>query len=405
MARRKALNWLVLLALMFFAVDTALYFALDYVNSTRNLFYDKTDLSRERIDAWLQNTYHPVLGWNIPKAQRNNLDTRRDQDYPAKEAYKIKAFGDSFTYGAEVDADQTYAAHIEQITGWDCLNYGVGAYGPDQALLKYRLTEVRSEYTILGILCENIGRLVSHNLALYMREWGPPKPRFVAENGTFALLENPIAEPEAAYRLLDDDFQASLKRHDYWPYFYEHKLQAPPRLQWPATLTVVKHLPFFYNRAVIEVQRRLKPTYEVEKLTYKYYHLYDDTTSEALSILKFVVDEFVAEAQARGEQPIVLVFSDQFSLDLRRNHGQNPYEPLISHLAQRGYIYIDLGAVFREEPYVEYFNFYNSHYSPLGNKRVAEEVIALIRELEAMKVPAAPDSSSRLSTTAAAQQR
>ena len=159
---------MVLIAIIGLVFDTMLYWALNQVNKTRNLFYERTDVDRDRIEFWLANSYDPVLGWDLPFDERNNLQTRRDQNYPIRKTYKIKTFGDSFTYGAEVDVEDTWQAIIEAKTGWLCLNYGVGAFGTDQAFLKYKANRVKSEYTILGILCENIGRTASLYPAFYM---------------------------------------------------------------------------------------------------------------------------------------------------------------------------------------------------------------------------------------------
>ncbi len=374
--------WLMLFGGMVVIMDTALYFTLHQLNKSRNIFYASRTITEEQLQKFLDERFHPVLGWDIARSERNALGARGPREYPEKQRYKIKVFGDSFTYGAEVAPEETFEAVLERQRGWECLNYGVGAYGTDQAFLKYQLTQVPTEYTVLGVLCENIGRVVSFYPAWYMRFWAPPKPRFFLSGDSLRLMPSPITSPEAARALLDPGYIESLRAYDYWPSFYEDRLHAPARLVWPASYTILGHLDFFLSRARLEIERRAAPTWDIEKQTYKYYHLYEGQ-SEALRILTGIIDKFIALAQSRGEVPIILLFADQYSLDLMRKYDRNPYRPLSDHVRKTGVAYLDLGAVFIRENYGRYFNYYNSHYSPEGNKRVAEELGKLIAGLEA----------------------
>jgi len=384
MMKKKLIFWVLLIVMMVLVLDTMLYWAMYKVNTTRNLFYERTDIDKERIAFWLQNSYDPFLGWDLPFDERNNLNTRRNEDYPIQDSYKIKTFGDSFTYGAEVEVKDTWQAIVEARTGWNCLNYGVGAFGTDQAFLKYKSNHIKTEYTVLGILCENIGRTASIYPAFYMRAWAPPKPRFVMKNHAVELIENPISAPDSAFRLLDNGFVERLKKYDYWPYYYEDVLHAPAKLVWPALYTIFSHLPFFFERAQIEFKRKFNPSYEIDIQSYKYCHLYEQP-SEIFEVFTYLIGEFVALCQERGEHPIILVFPDQFSIDLMKKYNKNPYQPLVDFLNDRQYDFLDFGSMFVNEKYVSYYNTYNSHYSPLGNSRVANELIAFLRKLDSEK--------------------
>jgi len=385
MTIKKIAFWMLLIMIVSLIVDTMFYFTMSTINKKRKLFY-RVDITRERIEFWLRNSYNPILGWDLPVAERNNLGARRNKDYPMKEVYKLKAFGDSFTYGAEVENNDTWESVVEIKTGWDCLNYGVGAFGTDQAFLKYKMNNIKTEYTVLGILCENIGRVASIYPALYMREWTPPKPRFIMQGDTIRLIANPISNPDSAFNLLDKTYIQRLKKLDYWPYYYKRTLEAPGKLAWPALYTILGHLPFFFERAQIELERIFCPSYETEIQSYKYFHLYENP-NEIFKVLNSVIDQFVALSRKRHEHPIILVFPDQVSLDLIRKYGKNPYQPLIDFLNGRGYDFLDFGGLFFNGNYVLYYNSYNSHFSPYGNSRVADELITLIRELDTKKLP------------------
>ena len=88
------------------------------------------------------------LGWCVrPLAEHpsrrihvNARGLRGVRDYderPAAGMLRLACFGDSFTFGDEVDDDLTFEAFLERIApSVEALNFGVPAYGTDQALLR-----------------------------------------------------------------------------------------------------------------------------------------------------------------------------------------------------------------------------------------------------------------------------
>ena len=368
---------LALLAAALLAADSLLYLGLRRLDASR-IFYDRSEVTPHRLDYWLANTYDPELGWDLGRGSKNSLDASRRADPPPQPGYKIKAFGDSFTFGSDVGDQETWPAVIEREAGWICLNYGVPGHGPDQALIKYRRTSVPTEFTILGLGQENIGRVVNIYRAFYMEDWGPPKPRFFLEGDSLRLEPNPVPTPQDARRLLDPVFVDSLRRRDYWPRHNEETLGAPRRLEWPAAWTILRHAPFVTGRAWLEVRRRLHPSYQDEVRRFKPYHLYEPS-SEAFQILGRVVDEFAALCRRRGEQPLVVVFPMQHTVELMRDYGRCVYEPLARRLRDRGIPHLDLGPLFVREEFAAYYLEHNGHLSPAGNQRVGREIIHHLR--------------------------
>ena len=366
---------LALLAAALLVADGLLYLGLRAADTSR-IFYDRSAaVDRHRLEYWARTSFDPELGWDIGAGTKNNLGATRHQgDYPPLPRYKLKAFGDSFTFGSDVGQAQTWSVILEAHTGWHCLNYGVPGYGTDQAFLKYRRTKAPTEWTILAIQQENIARLVNVYRAFYMEDWGPPKPRFLLDGPGLRLEPNPIARPEEALRLLDPAFVERLRGLDYWAYYNEQVLGAPRRLRWPASLTILRHAPFFLKRAALEWRVRRHPTYEDEVRRFKLYHLYEEST-EAFQILCRIIDQFVVLAGERGERPLVLVFPMQHTVDLMKTYNRSVYEPLVRRLRDRSIPHIDYGPIFAREHYQGYYQGYNGHLSPAGNDRVAREII------------------------------
>jgi hypothetical protein len=382
--KKRLVFTLALLFLVWLVCDTAGYFLLRWVGSQYRIFWDDAALpSRAHIEAFAEQSYHPRLGWDIPHRKKGPLGGRASRPYQKDSIMKIKAFGDSFTFCEDVEDDQTWTHAIEEKTGWDCPNFGVPGYGTDQALLKYLDSEVPSEYTVLGIFDEDIARLMIRFKAFYQRESAvATKPRFrFAEDGSLALVENPFPRAAELEKLRDRNFLESVKATDYWAGYYSRK-GAPPRLLWPATRTVVGHLPFFWEYGKVFLSNKLSPSLESRKAVWKYHHLYEPG-SDGLRLMNAIVDEFVKTAHARREHPIVIIFPNFDSVALQVEFGHCPYETLRTHLSDIGVTRMDLADVFIGTHYEQYYLPSNGrHLNPAGNRLVAEKVIELIQQLD-----------------------
>jgi hypothetical protein len=116
---------------------------------------------------------------------------------------RIALIGDSFTFGLEVPYEQTWGHQLERSLGPDfqVLNFGVDGHGVDQAFLRYR-RDVRSwqpEVVILGIITDDLRRTmcVYGFLCFPTSEIPFPKPRFVLNADTLALLNQPLLSPDS----------------------------------------------------------------------------------------------------------------------------------------------------------------------------------------------------------------
>jgi hypothetical protein len=142
--------------------------------------------------------HDPDLGWDTPRHVRGARDYSIDKP---DGVFRVLAIGDSYTYGAEVGDDDTYSHRLETLLrSGEVINFGVRAYGIDQAVLKYL----------------KYGRAYRPDV-LVVAIWGPDylrvpltfyrfaKPLFVLDPTTRALTvtDTPIPPPEEMYRRLD----------------------------------------------------------------------------------------------------------------------------------------------------------------------------------------------------------
>src|SRR5688572_10524848 len=381
--KRRVVFGLVTAVAVWLIVDTGAYFFLNWISTRFGIFYGLRAPTDDEIRAFTEIGFHPVFGWDLRKTvARGPLGEKKGHDYALQPRYKAKAFGDSFVEGVR-NPKNSFEYSVEELTGWQCLNFGVSGYGPDQATLKYQANTVSTEYAILGMLDENIGRVVNRLRGFYtLEESYRTKPRYVVgEAGVVTLLPNPISNPGDLEKLKDPAYVDELRRDDYWSKYYEG-LNAPYELRWPATAVLVPHADFFALQGLRLAQHAIRPTYESSLWRSRHYHLYDEK-SEGIAIMRHVVDEFAAAARAKGETPIILVFAAGETMEIMAEFHRKPYQPLVDHLGRTGVEFIDVGEVFlKEKDFKRFYINGDGHLNEIGNRRVAEEIVRLIRVLD-----------------------
>ncbi|MFG0317475.1 MAG: hypothetical protein ACF8XB_09390, partial [Planctomycetota bacterium JB042] len=158
-----------------------------------------------RFDAELGWEPDPATGAYGPLGERL---APVDDDPPT--ARRLAVFGGSFTHGDEVDADEAWPAVIDRMRDdWDVLNLGVGAYGPDQAFLRWRRLKDRldADEVWLGVMPAAAPRVVTvYRPALRHHDGSISfKPRFVVvDGGALRLVANPARPLADVARLVDD---------------------------------------------------------------------------------------------------------------------------------------------------------------------------------------------------------
>lgn len=149
--------------------------------------------------------YHPRLGWTnvagyrsdhrVPfDVQINGQGLRADRDYlPEASAgtCRIAVFGDSCTFGEEVDGDQTVPYFLEQcLENGEVLNFGVHGYGLGQMVL--RMEEEVAAFAPDLVLF--IVLLPSDLTRDAVPEFIHAKPSFAVEEGELVIHNVPVPE-------------------------------------------------------------------------------------------------------------------------------------------------------------------------------------------------------------------
>ena len=102
------------------------------------------------------------------------------------------AFGDSFTYGEEIQIHETWEDQASFLLNCKISNYGVGGFGTDQAYLLYQDIKPQSPLVFIGLYPEMMKRNQAASWIFYGSQKDRPlKPYFYIENNSINLVTLP----------------------------------------------------------------------------------------------------------------------------------------------------------------------------------------------------------------------
>jgi hypothetical protein len=319
----------------------------------------------------------PDLGWTIrengaapPLYRANAQGIRADREYADRVPdglVRIATFGDSFTHASQVGNADTWEERLmERLPAVEVLNFGVGGFALDQAYLRYLRDGSRFQpgVVLIGFMSENIRRSVNVFRPFYNTASSPfSKPRFtLGRDGGLDLLDNPL-RTDGDYRELLDHPERVLPRLGEHDYYFRERYRTG-RLDRLAMVRLGKMIAWWARTN--------------EPLGTDFY----DPRSEAFQVTSALFDRFHAEVESRGSTAVILVFPDQFDVASQWKGRPPAYRSLLDHFEVRRYRFLDLQSAFAEEDEPDSLNqlFRKMHYSPLGNRLVAERVAAYLTQ-------------------------
>ena len=166
----------------------------DYLENQNQTIYDQTFYIYDEILGWSfrPNTTINTVIWQPFTTNSAGLRSQREYSQrPPSDTLRIALFGDSFTAGDEVSDDETWGHQLEIKLNQagirtEVLNFGVTAYGMDQAFLRWQKIgrDYAPDMVIFGFQPENLNRNVNIFSMLYFGRHPPfSKPRFVLDAG------------------------------------------------------------------------------------------------------------------------------------------------------------------------------------------------------------------------------
>lgn len=320
--------------------------------------------------------HDPMLGWPAPsKAKdegRDAVGARLSPSHPDRTgpAPLISCYGDSFTWSAEVGDADAWPEVLGTLLGVRVDNFGVGGYGSDQALLRWRRnveTGVdNAPVVILAHLSENILRNLNQFRGLiYAGNGGLGfKPRFILDDaGGLTLIPLPLPAPQDYDRFIRDP-GAFLSNETFKPGSGEGAR--------------IARFPFSFSAAWSLTHPRFQAYFSGSP---HYMRFYDPAhPAQGTRLTASILETFWREATEAGRIGVPVIIPTGLDIEYFREHQTWPYAPLVEELTRRSVPVLDLGptleAQMRPEELSHFFakGITSSHFSERGYRLVAEAI-------------------------------
>ncbi len=355
------------------------------------------NFDKAKFKKYLSNSYSKKFGW-IRKSNLVGYDKLNDKKIKfiidkkgfrkpknQKKMGKIASFGGSFVFGRQVENHQTWQEQITKNKNYNILNYGIGNYGTDQAILRYKYTKFSKETKIilLGIVPEHICRIQSEWKHFF--EFGNIhgfKPKFYLKKNKIYLKKNPLNKKIKLSKITqiiekckksDRFYKEKFKKNIFqFPYFFSFLKNFKFNLK-------IFYLYFFFGNKKIIKDLFLK---EVMKRNIVEAHkYYNENYSRELFIN--LIKYFVKIAKKRKQVPYLIIFPQK--IDIIEDKTNKKYIDFFKNYMSKEIKTLDLTGFFRNKKLELFFTnkYYGGHLNPKGNKYVAK-IIA--KFLEKMKV-------------------
>lgn len=275
--------------------------------------------AREEIQAMLDSpTFDPDLGWTKQPPADN---------YAIGKNVLAQAYGDSFTL-SQMGHGGTWEDYFEVFTGHEILNFGVGGYGLDQAVLAFEKwgAAYPGRIALLGLYHQMYRRAHSHHSFYYFHNgesWRYVfKPMLFRTGGGYELLRPPCRDAACLEAALFDEghpIRRTLAAHDHW---YRQNA-ARPAPGFPRTIAFARAIP-----------EALAVAAEGGRRDYFF------VTEDSLDLVMALVGRFVHTAEERHMTPVMLLIYAASDLEIMRR-GVRWDDPLRARLDAAGIASID----------------------------------------------------------------
>lgn len=303
----------------------------------------------------------PLVGWKLRTdlSDDNDLYTtspegwRSGRNVAARTAppeKRVALVGDSFTFAEDVVFADSWGHMLDEKLGESTLvmNFGVPAFGVDQAYLKYEHTarQFNPDVVILGVFPDDLERGMTV-YPLIRRPWWQnqfSKPRVLVADGGIEIVNSPTLSPQEIFaRESITDLPYLQYDRGYHAFHW--------RQRWYHASYLVK---FFMSR----FQRWEDPA-----------PVNSDAAMAALNLA--VVREFIASVSRAGGQPIVTYMPSRRDVEHYDSGANNP--SIAKQMLVDGAVpHVDLTPCVAPIPPDErYMLGGNGHYSPRANDAIS----------------------------------
>ena len=289
---------------------------------------------------------------------------------------RIALFGDSFTEGAEVTFEDTWGYQLQ--TGLrskginaEVLNFGVSAYGMDQAFLRWEKTgrHYLPDVVVFGFQSSNIKRNMNLFRGFLYSDSGVlfTKPRFVLESGQLRLINVPTVPPEQLVN--------TLKNMEEWEL-----------AQYESFYTPTEPEPGVWRRSRLLSSLFPSPSQsQSEEVDLGGYSARGEQGQLALAI----INAFRKDVESTGGTFLVVHLPSKDTLRSSAAGNRLPYAGLLNAMREDNLVVDPADKLIERSRQSDLDSlFASSHYSPEANQTVAEVLgEALLDQKAASEVP------------------
>ena len=355
-------------------------------------------LDKKGLEKFFEHGYDQELGWvrkpntsheEIGKHGKTfwSIDQKGSRKNPSNEISnsKISCYGDSFTFGRQVNNNETWEYYFSKLSKTNIQNFGVGNYGIDQALLRLKreFPHNKTKIVLMGVVPDTISRILSMWKHYY--EYGNTfgfKPKFGFSNNKLNLLTNPINNKKKFSEY--QKFLPYVQKNDY---FFKNKFKKEI-IYFPYSFTILRNFSrnFKIIKWVRKIQKRKSNNENIEKISWNpmkiimkinlkwRIKLFNDKNASIL--LEEIIKEFSRYVNTKKSTPVFLWLPQKDDLIfIKKNfHFYKNFNKKIQEIEDL--IFIDVTKYLLEEEEIDNLysddNEYGGHYSKEGNKKVAE---------------------------------
>lgn len=365
------------------------------------------ELHQQALDKFINSSFDKELGWvrkpntsGIEKGKYGDITFFIDSEGSRKSSFPklektIAVFGDSYAFCRQVMDTETWEEGVSKTLNTGVLNFGVGNYGVDQALIRY-MSETLQDTVKIAVMCfvpETICRVQSY--WKHYLEFGNTfafKPRFkLSESGELVLVRSAIQTPSDFNNLKsilpgiqanDDFYLRKFRKFQFRKPYIISLFRAPVRqfrlignLLWNKLMGLIninseKHK----NRAFASVMK-----YNIQEAREMY------LDNKATLLLKKILLNFGSVAKRKEHKPLILVIPQLLDF-YEDKYLSMPYSNFYEELALE-YDVIDMAGKFRTHELTDIYinDQYGGHLSAKGNELVAESVVEWVKSLNLSK--------------------
>ena len=332
--------------------------------------------------------YDPFLGWkprpmciSLDGLYRFNKDGVRTASIdevisksPDPGKLRILIFGDSYTFGEQVSFEDTWGYHLQENLKKDgvdaeVLNFGVSAYGMDQALLRWKHagSGFHPHIVLFGLQPVDIRRNVNLFRSILCPSTQTPisKPRFVLKDGGAEIVNSPTVPPEELIGVLKDIASWDLVDHEY---FLNSREYARPI--WLKSKLIA---------FVLDSIDAMSEDPDDKGTIALSYALHEEPAQVTLRIIR----DFKKDVEQHGVKFFVVLLPGKGYLKFFSRQGKTKYTDILESVKDIALIFDPTKAMLDEAERSTLDSLFIGHYSKTGNKVIADDLAQkLIEQLK-----------------------